>query len=101
MLGDHFQLPPTVTSKRAEEGKTLCEVVLMTFKGGLAESMFLRFVKSGIEPLLLDTQYRMHPIISAFPSEQFYSGKIKNGISSSDRNVPTGNDNVMFRMNTN
>ena len=28
---------------------------------------------------MLDTQYRMHPAISAFPSETFYNGDLKDG----------------------
>ena len=28
---------------------------------------------------MLDTQYRMHPMISAFPSKKFYDSRIKDG----------------------
>lgn len=77
LLGDHFQLPPTVTSSRAAEG-------------GLSTSLFQRLVTLGVEPLLLDTQYRMHPGISHFPSKTFYNGRLKDGIDSSAREHPKG-----------
>ena len=51
LIGDHCQLPPTVISQRAENG-------------GLSRSLFERITEMGIEPLLLRTQYRMHPAIS-------------------------------------
>ena len=34
---------------------------------------------AGIEPLLLDTQYRMHPLIAHIPSKLFYGGRLKSG----------------------
>ena len=48
LVGDQCQLPPTVSSQRAVEA-------------GLAEPLFNRLVSLGVEPLLLDTQYRMRP----------------------------------------
>ena len=51
LVGDQCQLPPTVSSQRAVEV-------------GFAEPLFNRLVSLGVEPLLLDTQYRMHPAIS-------------------------------------
>lgn len=34
---------------------------------------------------LLDTQYRMHPSIAAFPSAQFYSGQLRNAPGMADK----------------
>jgi len=34
---------------------------------------------AGIEPLLLDTQYRMHPLIAHLPSKLFYEGRLQSG----------------------
>ncbi|MBD35865.1 MAG: hypothetical protein CL512_03775 [Actinobacteria bacterium] len=77
LVGDHRQLPPTVISQRAENG-------------GLRRSLFERLVSMGIEPILLDTQYRMHPEISFFPNEAFYEGRLVDGISKDQRPNPVG-----------
>ena len=79
LVGDHCQLPPTVLSEEAE-------------KAGLAVSMFSRFVSQGVHPVLLDTQYRMHPVIAEFPSDSFYAGKLKTGIEYRARLPPAGFD---------
>ena len=77
LVGDHRQLPPTVISRRAG-------------KGGLDRSLFERLVEMGIAPLMLTTQYRMHPSISDFPNNRFYDGKLEDGVDRSDREAPAG-----------
>ena len=72
LVGDHKQLPPTVTSQRAEEG-------------GLDIPLFERLLSNGLPAHMLTTQYRMHPIIREFPSSRFYENRLDDGCSSSDR----------------
>lgn len=56
MAGDPAQLPPTVTSREAVQ------------QHQLSVTLFERLQRAlGLEPLLLDTQYRMNPHISGFP----------------------------------
>jgi regulator of nonsense transcripts 1 len=75
-LGDHYQLPPTVKSPKAEL---------------LKDSLFHRLVKEGnLKPFVLNSQYRMHPLISEFPSSHFYHGQIKDAISAKIRPLPKG-----------
>ncbi|KMP02865.1 DNA-binding protein SMUBP-2 [Coccidioides immitis RMSCC 2394] len=57
LVGDPKQLPPTVLSKEA--------------------SRFQRTHPQDVH--LLDTQYRMHPEISRFPSAAFYDGRLQDG----------------------
>ena len=61
MAGDHFQLPPTVRSREAEEK-------------GLGVTLFERFYEIlGPEyRQLLECQYRMHEKIMGFSSREFY-----------------------------
>lgn len=40
--------------------------------------------------MLLDMQYRMHPLIAEYPSALFYKGKLKTGISAEERPLPSG-----------
>ncbi len=77
LIGDHKQLPPTVISRRAEQG-------------GLGRSLFERLIEMGIEPIMLTRQYRMHPGIAEFPNAQFYDGELVDGVTTSDRPSPTG-----------
>jgi len=75
-LGDHYQLPPTVKSAKADQ---------------LKDSLFHRLVKEGnIKPFVLNSQYRMHPLISEFPSAHFYHKQIKDAITSASRPIPKG-----------
>lgn len=61
--GDHFQLPPTVKSKKAEDL-------------GLKETLFERCMHLPNVSLMLNTQYRMHEKIMGFSNSEFYEGKL-------------------------
>merc|ERR1719313_1367751 len=77
LVGDHRQLPPTIISVEAQ-------------KEGFAMSLFDRLAGRGVEPLLLDVQYRMHPAIATFPSAQFYGGRLRSGVGGMDRRPVKG-----------
>ena len=77
LVGDHRQLPPTVTSERAEEG-------------GLGRSLFERLIDLGLPAHMLTTQYRMHPTIREFPGARFYDGRLDDGCDRSERPPPAG-----------
>lgn len=67
LVGDPKQLPPTVLSQSAA-------------RFGYAQSLFVRMQQNYPDNIhLLDTQYRMHPEISTFPSAEFYEGKLYDG----------------------
>ncbi|VDK35263.1 unnamed protein product [Taenia asiatica] len=72
LVGDHCQLGPVITCKKAA-------------KAGLTQSLFERLVLLGIRPIRLQVQYRMHPALSAFPSNVFYEGSLQNGVTTEDR----------------
>eukprot|EP01025_Chloroclados_australasicus_P005026 TRINITY_DN11411_c0_g1_i8.p1 TRINITY_DN11411_c0_g1~~TRINITY_DN11411_c0_g1_i8.p1 ORF type:complete len:1025 (-),score=122.83 TRINITY_DN11411_c0_g1_i8:579-3653(-) len=75
MAGDPLQLPPTVISTEAHQY-------------ALQRSMFERLESTGLKPLLLNTQYRMHPGIAYFPNQWFYHGLLKSGITNKQRPMP-------------
>ncbi|KAF2136625.1 uncharacterized protein K452DRAFT_322283 [Aplosporella prunicola CBS 121167] len=67
LVGDPKQLPPTVFSKEAARFQ-------------YEQSLFVRMQNNHPKDIhLLDTQYRMHPEISYFPSQTFYDGKLLDG----------------------
>lgn len=67
LVGDPKQLPPTVLSQSAA-------------RYGYDQSLFVRMQRNHARHVhLLDTQYRMHPEISEFPSREFYEGKLYDG----------------------
>lgn len=68
LVGDPVQLPATVLSGRAVEHH-------------YDMSMFKRLQIAGYPVHILNTQYRMHPDISRFPSDEFYGGKLLDGES--------------------
>nr|KAG5702199.1 hypothetical protein BaRGS_033911 [Batillaria attramentaria] len=65
LIGDHKQLRPIITCQAAADM-------------GLDQSLFERLYKtrSRIPKTFLSEQYRMHPKICEFPSEEFYNGKL-------------------------
>jgi superfamily I DNA and/or RNA helicase len=66
LVGDPVQLPATVISSTALDLNYDC-------------SMFKRLQAAGYPVRVLNEQYRMHPNISAFPSQEFYQGKLLDG----------------------
>jgi senataxin len=67
LVGDPKQLPPTVLSKEATRFQ-------------YEQSLFVRMQANHPNDVhLLDTQYRMHPEISQFPSTTFYDGRLLDG----------------------
>lgn len=72
LVGDHRQLGPVITCRE-------------TKAAGLDKSLFERMVSMGIRPVRLQVQYRMHPELTAFPSNTFYEGTLQNGVTISDR----------------
>lgn len=67
LVGDPKQLPPTVLSREAARFQ-------------YEQSLFVRMqANHQTDVHLLDTQYRMHPEISVFPSNSFYDGKLLDG----------------------
>lgn len=67
LVGDPKQLPPTVLSQSAA-------------RFGYDQSLFVRMQQNHPEEVhLLDRQYRMHPEISRFPSQEFYEGRLEDG----------------------
>jgi len=56
----------------------------------LAVSLFEHIQQCGVTPYLLDTQYRMHPAVAAWPSHTFYEDRLVSQPSPSDRPAPKG-----------
>lgn len=75
LIGDHQQLGPVITNRKAA-------------KAGLRQSLFERLIHLGHVPIRLTMQYRMHPCLSEFPSNMFYEGALQNGVTQLDRERP-------------
>ncbi|KAJ6554012.1 P-loop containing nucleoside triphosphate hydrolase protein [Mycena vulgaris] len=75
LIGDHKQLPPVITSPEAQAL-------------GLGRSLFERLTEEAVVPtIMLDTQYRMHPGISLFPSTEFYNFSLQDGTVDANNEV--------------
>ena len=77
LVGDQAQLAPQLASGAAQ-------------RLGLGESLFGRLARLGVCTCFLDTQYRMHPALAAYPSAAFYGGRLASGVSEEARPPPRG-----------
>nr|XP_044999830.1 protein ZGRF1 isoform X2 [Jaculus jaculus] len=73
LVGDPKQLSPTIQGSDAAH------------ENGLEQTLFDRLCLMGHKPILLRTQYRCHPAISAIANDMFYEGNLMNGISETER----------------
>ncbi|MDP2385208.1 MAG: AAA domain-containing protein [Bacteroidota bacterium] len=89
LAGDHFQLPPVVKSREAEQG-------------GLKITMLEKCMEKENISVLLTIQYRMHNAIMEFSNEMFYNNQLQADISvkdvllSNDENYPALNRAIDF-----
>eukprot|EP00434_Breviolum_minutum_P032058 symbB.v1.2.028350.t1/scaffold2996.1/size65695/5 len=67
LLGDPQQLPPTVLSAQA-------------IRWGLSTTLFDRLRRQKHVPMLLDVQFRMHPMLCSFPAAAFYGGQVQTSV---------------------
>ena len=72
LVGDPRQLSSTVLSRAAASA-------------GFQRPLMERLMMSGHAYVMLDTQYRMHPDISSFPSRRYYNSLLKDGANVSTR----------------
>lgn len=78
LVGDPLQLPPQLRTKpKSDDADT----------EGLGLALFSRLSQLGssVEPILLRTQYRLHPLLSSIPNELFYQKRLINGVIPRDR----------------
>ncbi|GMM33287.1 hypothetical protein DASC09_006120 [Saccharomycopsis crataegensis] len=64
----------------------------------LTLSLFERLIENNKvgEPEMLHTQFRMHPILSAFPNVHFYNGLLANGVSAEERTITSIHNPVVW-----
>ncbi len=75
LVGDPFQLPPTVKS---DEGR----------RGGLEVTLIEKCIQRGHPNRLLRTQYRMHEDIMGFSNQQFYGNQLQAAPSVARHRLP-------------
>ncbi|XP_041364413.1 uncharacterized protein LOC121379827 [Gigantopelta aegis] len=73
LVGDPKQLDPTIQGSEAGHQE------------GLEQTLFDRLMKLGYSPIVLHTQYRCHPLISAISNHLFYNGVLQDGVSQQSR----------------
>jgi hypothetical protein len=82
MIGDHKQLPAVVLQSKEESrvNETILNAIGMSdLSNSLFERFYRKYSEEGITSAfgMLTRQGRMHPEISAFPSEHFYDGRLE------------------------
>ncbi|ODQ67108.1 P-loop containing nucleoside triphosphate hydrolase protein [Nadsonia fulvescens var. elongata DSM 6958] len=82
LVGDHQQLGPVILNNQVAQSN-------------LKDSLFERLIMTGIQPVRLSVQYRMHPSLSEWPSNMFYDGSLQNGVSALDR-TKSSNPEFLF-----
>ena len=91
LVGDPRQLPPTVVSREASAGGLGVSLFeRLSRSAGEEEGEEEQASSSSIRPFLLDTQYRMHPALSQFPSWRWYGGRLRDGVGEAQRGPPRG-----------
>jgi hypothetical protein len=84
-VGDPMQLPPTLTSN---------QITTTAEDHTLGKTLFTRLAHLGVAPIMLRTQYRLHPQLSKISNKLFYNNQLRDGVTSDDRaplvdDVPT------------
>ncbi len=51
----------------------------------MAKTLFVRLAANGFAPVMLRTQYRLHPVLSAIPNALFYEGQLLDGVTAEQR----------------
>jgi hypothetical protein len=75
LVGDQNQLGPVLETDALR-------------RTGYQTGIFKRLISVGLGHTMLDCQFRMHPAISEFPNQQFYHGRITDGITADQRTGP-------------
>jgi hypothetical protein len=93
LIGDHKQLPPVITSREAQDkGLGISLFERLTEEGGesLATSLprLLNISTTEVPSIMLNVQYRMHPAIARFPSNEFYNNLIRDGMVDNAGGIP-------------
>ncbi len=83
LVGDPQQLPPIVQSRSNLVARAMGRSI---FEVTVPEPHTSEWVA------LLDTQYRMHPVIGTLVSDLFYQGRLLNGVNAQDRNAQTARE---------
>lgn len=81
LAGDHFQLPPTVKSKRAE---------------GLSTTLFEQCMTIDNSSIMLNVQYRMNQHIMNFSNRKFYHNDLHAHASVSDQVLNAASEDLLL-----